>query len=210
MSLQNYESTRGTTNLARVARMILGPCTDILCALLRKEVTPSALIHNVKTFIANHSKHKPCPINKDQQKLVCGGNYSEFDITLLYTLLRNVSTFPPPSNDWGKDPDKNDRSVSANIERIRLERNQYGHSSDTSLTDTVFNEKCQNIFTIIQEIEGYLGADNVYQEAVTFIKTVSMDPEQENKYINQLHHVNIKLDYVIGNYIYIIYIYTQL
>lgn len=210
MSIQNYESTRGTTNLARVARMILGPCTDVLCALLTKEVTPSALMHNVNTFIANHPKHKPCPINKDQQKLVCCGNYSEFDITLLYTLLRNVSTFPPPSNDWGKDPDKNDRSVSANIERIRLERNQYGHKSDISLTDIAFNKKCQDIFTIVQELEGYLGADTIYQDAVAFIKTCSMDPEQEAKYINQLHAVAIKLDYVIGNYNFIENVYTQL
>lgn len=210
MSLQNYESTRETTHLARVAWIIFGPCTGVLCALLRKELTPSALVHNVNTFIANHPKHKPCPINKDQQKLVCGGNYSEFDITLLYTLLRNVSTFPPPLNDWGKDPVKNDRSVSANIERIRLERNQYVHKSGISLTDTAFNKKCQDIFTIIQELEGYLGADTFYQDKVSFIKTCPMDPEQEAKYINQLHDVTIKLDYVIGNYNYIENVYTQL
>lgn len=210
MSLQNYKSTPGTTNLARVARMILGPCTGVLCALLTKEVTPSALINNVTTFITNYPKHKPCPINKEQEKLVYGGNYSEFDITLLYTLIRNVSAIPQHLNSWGNDPEPGDRSVSANIERIRLIRNQYGHSSDTSLTDKAFNKKYQDIFTIIQEIEGYLGADTIYQDGVTHIKTCSMDPEQENIYINQLHDVNIKLDYVIGKYNYIKNVYTLL
>lgn len=209
MSLQKYKSTRETTNLARVARMILGPCTGVLCALLTKEITPSALIHNVTTFIANCTKHRPCPINKEQKNLVGGGNYSEFDITLLYTLIRNVSAIPQHLNNWGNDPKPGDRSVSANVERIRLIRNQYGHSSATSLTDISFNKKCQDIFTIIQELEAYLGADTIYQDAVAYIKTCSMDPEQEAKYINELLDVNSKLDYVLGNYNSIENVYTQ-
>lgn len=200
MSLQNYESTRETTNFARLARMILGPCTYVLCALLTKEVTPSALIHNVKTFIANYPKHRPCPINKEQEKLVCGGKYSAFDITLLYTLIRNVSAIPQHLNNWGNDPQPGDRSVSANVERIRLIRNQYGHSSDISLTDTAFNDKCQDILTIVQDLEGYLGADTFLQDAVAYIETCSMDPDEKAKYINQLNDVSIKLDYVLGNY----------
>lgn len=199
MSLKKYKSTPGTTNLARVARMIFGPCTDVLCVLLTKEATPSALLHSVKTFIANYPKNRQCPVNKEQEKLVSGGNYSKFDITLLYTLLRNVSTIPPHSNNWGNDPNPRDRSVSANIERIRLIRNRYGHSSDMSISDIEFNEKCQDIFTVIQELESYLGADTIYQDAVAYIKTCSMDPEQEAKYINQLHDFKIKLDYVRGN-----------
>lgn len=209
MSLQKYKSTLETTNRARVARMILGPCTGVLCALLSKEVNPDALKHNVKTFIANHPKHMPCPINKKQEKLVCGGNYSEFDITLLYTLIRNVSTIPEHSNNWGYDPQPGDRRESANVERIRLIRNQYGHCSDISLTDTAFNEKCQDILTIVQELEAYLGANTIYQDAVAHIKTCSMDPEQEAKYIKELLDLNSKLDHVLGNYNSIENVYTQ-
>lgn len=56
MSLSKYISTRETTNLARVAKIILGPCADVLRAVLAKEITPQALSHNVKTFITNHPK----------------------------------------------------------------------------------------------------------------------------------------------------------
>lgn len=42
-----------------------------------------------------------------------------------------------------------------------------------------------------------LGADTFYQDAVAYIKTCSMDPEQEAKYINELLDVNRKLDYVL-------------
>lgn len=199
MFLQNYKSTPGTTNFARVARMILGPCAGVLCALLTNELTPSALIHNVKTFIANYPNRRFCPINKKQEQLVLRGNVSEFDITLLYTLLRNVTAISPHSKNWGNDPNPGDRSVSANIERMRLIRNRYNHNTDISLSDKEFNEKCQDIFTIIQELEGYLGAATIYQDAVAYIKACSMDPVQEAKFINQMHDVDIRLDYFQGN-----------
>lgn len=189
--------------------MIMGPCTGVLSALLTKEVTQSALIHNVKTFIANYPKHRPCPINKEQEKLICGGNYSELDMPLLYTLIRNVSAIPQHLNKWGNNPQPGDRSVSANIERLRLIRNQYVHSCDTSLTDAEFNKTCKDIVTILQELEANLGADTTYQDAVEHIKTCSIDPEQEAKYINNLLDVNSKLDYVLGNYNSIENVYTQ-
>lgn len=199
MSLSKYISTRETTNLARVAKIILGPCADVLRAVLAKEITPQALSHNVKTFITNHPKNKKSPINKQQEQLVYGGNYSQFDITLLYLLLRNMCLIPQHTKQWGNEPDSGDRGVSANIERIRLMRNEYGHSSDTSISDTNFNVKWQNMFDVVQELEIYLGSSTVYQDAVKEIKTCSMDPEQSNKYIKEFFDLNRKMQIISGN-----------
>lgn len=101
MAQSKYVSTRETTNLARIVRIILGPCTDILCAVLTKEIQPCTLVQNVKTFIA---KQKKPPITQKQQLLVNAGNYSDFDISLLYFLLRNVCSIPPHVQQWGQDP----------------------------------------------------------------------------------------------------------
>lgn len=122
MSLSKYGSTEGTTNFARLARIILGPCTDVLREVLMKNGTPSALSHNVKTFIANMPKLKKSPITKEQEWIVYKEQYLDFDITLIYTLFRNISIFPPHAKQWGNIPNPKDRSVSANIERIRLLR----------------------------------------------------------------------------------------
>lgn len=175
MALSKYESTRETTNLARVARIILGPCTDILLDILWKQISPSALSHNVKTFIAKTPKRKQCPINPQQAQLVFSGNYSDFDITLLYVLLRNMCLIPPHANQWGHDPSPGDRSVSANIERIRILRNEYyGHVTQISLSDTDFKKTWKNIFQIIKELEGYLSNGTKYRDDLLELKICTM------------------------------------
>lgn len=197
-----YRSTEDTTNLARLARIILGPCTDVLRDVLKKNMNPSVLPGTVKTFITHLPKHKKSPFTKQQEKIVYTGKYSDFDITLLYILFRNICTFPPHSQQWGNAPNPGDRSESANIERIRVLRNKYqGHHSSISISNSDFNREWQDIFDIVKELEMYLGTCTVYQEEVKEIKTCCMDPEQETKYIKQLWDLNKKLDDILGNYI---------
>lgn len=193
-----FVSTPETTNLARLARMTLGPCTDVLRAVLTNEMSPSALSHNVKTFIANHPKHKKCPISKEQEKLIHGKIYEDFDISLLYIILRNICQIPEHKNRWGNVPLPTDRSVSANIERIRIIRNEYGHSSEFSVSNIEFKRKWQHILKIVQELEICLLTSTVFQNAVIDISTCSMDPEQESKYIKQLLDLDKKIQDISG------------
>lgn len=111
MALSKYDSTRETTNLARVARIILGPCTDVLRAVLTKEMVPAALSQNVKNFMANPQKHTKPSINTTQIQQIYSGNYSNFDISLLYFLLRNICSIPEHILKWGNTPSPTDRSV---------------------------------------------------------------------------------------------------
>nr|XP_034315639.1 uncharacterized protein LOC117685382 [Crassostrea gigas] len=190
MAYSKYASTRETTNFARVARIILGPCTDVLCAVLTNEICPSSLSQKVKTHLSKLPKGKKPPITKEQEKVIHNGNYLDFDITLLYFSLRNISSIQPHSKQWGNEPIPSDRSVSANIERIRLIRNEYGHCTDISISDTDFNKKVLDISSIIQGLEKHLGTSTVYQDAVVKIGNCCMDIEQESKYIKELLDLN--------------------
>lgn len=183
MSLSKYESTQETTNFARVARIILGPCTDVLRAVLTKDITPPNLIKKVKTYIAHNKKPT---INKEQEMRINKGNYFEFDITLLYFLFRNISSIKPHSKQWGNSPDPLDRSVSANIERIRGIRNDYVHRKHPSISKSDFDREWRNIYRIVKELGRPLGSSNDLQDAMTEIKTCSMDPEVEQSYIQKL------------------------
>lgn len=118
---------------------------------------------------------------------VYGGNYSEFDIPLLYLLLRNICSIPEHGKKWGNKPNQTDRTVSANIERIRLIRNDYyGHVKHFATSDQTFKKLGNNLFQIVKELEAYIGSSTVYQDAVTDLKTCSMDPEIEEYFIDKL------------------------
>lgn len=194
MALSKYNSTRDTTNLARVGRIILGPCADVLRAVLRNEMPPVALIHKFKTFIANPQNYKKFQINTQH---VYSGNYSTFDITLLYFLLRNICSIPEHRLKWGNEPCPTDRSMSANIERIRLIRNKYyGHAKNIGILDSDFLNQWNELFVIVKELEAYIGSSTEYQIAVTEIKSCPMDPEAEQNYIDRLNVIE-KLQMVV-------------
>lgn len=186
MSLSKYESTQETTNFARVARIILGPCTDVLRAVLAKEITPLNLI---KAFNACIAQNKKLPLSQEQEQLIYGGNYLEFDITLLYVLFRNVSSIPPHATQWGNNPNLSDRSVSANIERIRIKRNHYLHIKHPSISKSDFEQEWKQMFQIVKELEHYLGPSTDFQDAMTAIKKCSMDPGVEQSYTQKLRIV---------------------
>lgn len=98
MAHSKYQSTMDTTYFAREARVILGPCTDILCDILTHKITPSDLSKEVKRRTKNIPKGKKNLFTKDQLQLIHGEDYSKFDITLLYSLLRNICQITPHVN----------------------------------------------------------------------------------------------------------------
>lgn len=186
MSLSKYSSTRETTNLARIARIILGPCTDVLRAVLKNQISPTDLKTKVQSYIA--SKRPPL-ISAHQKQLVDGEDYSKFDITLLYFLLRNICTITPHSKQWGNSPLVSDRSVSANIERIRLTRNEYyGHYSSFSISKSDFEDKWKYLFQSVKELEKHIGTSKDYQEALRELKYCCMDLDIQDNFIQQLQN----------------------
>ncbi|XP_065924639.1 uncharacterized protein [Magallana gigas] len=184
MSLPKYESNRGTTHFARIAWAILGPCMDVLREVLAKEISPPVLEKKVKDYISENRKPS---ISEKQKQLVYSKKYSDFDITLLYFLFRNICSISQHENKWGKDPKPTDKGVSANIERVRILRNEwYGHATDFSLSDSDFKQKWTYISQIVKELECYLGTGTKYQDTLIKLKTCFMDPESIERYIDTL------------------------
>ncbi|XP_062607980.1 E3 ubiquitin-protein ligase DZIP3-like [Saccostrea cucullata] len=188
MACSKYKSTKETTHAARLSRLLLDPCTYIFRDLLRSFIPEAQFPHILRNFVATLIPI----INKDQRNLLYPragqylGTYEDFDLSLLYILLRNISGIPPHKNGWGKQPDPTDRSLSANIDRTREIRNTYcGHVPRVTLPEQDFQRIWQDTTVIIRELEGSLTAGcTTYTDAAKLIKTDTMDPEQENKYLD--------------------------
>lgn len=200
MSLKYH--TPYTKNLARVLRIILGPCTDLLRALTMKEITKSNLKNKVQSYIV---KSRLPPINHQQMQVIYGENYLEFDIEILYFLLRYISGIKPHNNQWGSNPSPDDRSVSANVERILLMQNAYYlHYKDLSISDTVFDEIWKVINRIVMELEGSLGSTTDYQNSLIELRFLAIDMEEDKTFTKILRVVGILQENVEsqeGNYL---------
>lgn len=87
-------------------------------------------------------------------------DYNIFDVTLLYTLIRNLCPLPCPTQGWGKEPNASDIQISDDIERLRLIRNTYyAHAKSASITDSMFKTLWRNLRSAIRRIQSTYNVD---------------------------------------------------
>lgn len=84
-------------------------------------------------------------------------DYSKFDVTLLYTLIRNLCPSLKPTKGWGKAPGYADIKLGDDIERLRLFRNNYyAHADSTAISDAVFKDIWKNLKSAVNRIQKYM------------------------------------------------------
>ena len=133
------------------------PCASLLQEVLRQYI-PEKDIHKELNDPAN-KQLKERLLNKEQRNIlypqtgVFNGSYANFDVSLLYCLIRNLTRIHAHKTGWGNEPDITDNSIAANIERIRLLRNKYAHGGISHLNDKELKRERKNIISCIHGIE---------------------------------------------------------
>ena len=157
-------------NHARLCVALVTVCGNAMRDVLSTQVpSPHTDIH--QAILANKSKltsrqGRPL-LNSDQISLVfpdpqgkTTGKVDQFDLTLLYTLIRNISTVTAPVTGWGNEPQDQprDNSLGASVERIRSYRNHIiGHSMDGKISQQDFDDYWNKIDAVLDDIELKLG-----------------------------------------------------
>nr|XP_022316071.1 uncharacterized protein LOC111119843 isoform X2 [Crassostrea virginica] len=183
-SNQGTRPPEDRTRFFRLSLIIDDELTQILRDLLHNEVHPSLIYKVIQRKYL--SKLRP-----DQVVVIKNANthgYQEFDITLLYTLLRNVcQNITPPSQGWGVSamPSPNEVTVGDDIKRIHIIRNTlFGHIPEAAISETDFKEYLSIISDICTRMHALLNKD--YAKRLQDAKDCSIDSDTEKKYQEQI------------------------
>lgn len=127
------------------------PLKDILTIFIKPADLDQA-IQNCDPLVKGKYK-----LNPDQKnKCNSSPDYSTFDITLLYKLIRNLCPSLEPTNKWGNKPASNHLKVGDDIERIRDYRNSIvAHSASAEISDVEFQVLLSDVKCIIQRCQQY-------------------------------------------------------
>ena len=144
-------STPGKANFQRVARLLISGGTTLLREIFDIRCPPSHLPRILKNP-ATVNQLKAAKLTKPQWDCLYPspgtyGKSEDFDITLLFRLLRTISNLIPPSTGWDALPASTDHSLAADLARIKYYRNSvYGHvSKHMEITDEEFPSLWQEI-----------------------------------------------------------------
>ena len=170
-------------NYSRVCQLLVDKGGDALRAALHVIHPPSTLTAALNTNKSVLKKIRYSVINPSQWNVlypVSGTPDSRnFDVTLLTILLRNICGLPSPATGWNVMPPASETSISANIARIKIFRNEvYGHTPSVQLDDTTFE-------TLWQEISKPLVKLGIPQQDIDELKEAPLSSEEES-YIKKL------------------------
>ena len=125
-------STSGKANFQRVARLLISGGTTLLREIFDLRCPPS----NLPTILKNPATEKQlkaAKLTKPQWDCLYPspgvyGKSADFDVTLLFRLLRTICNLIPPVTGWDALPTSTDHSLAADLARIKYYRNSvYGH-----------------------------------------------------------------------------------
>lgn len=186
MALSKASSDEDRTRFFRLSSIIIEVLTPMLQDLLQREIQPSRLFNIVK--------YKTRDLRPTQINLIYNANvngYEEFDITLLYTLLRNhCLKIQSPTKGWGMSnmPEQGEETEGDDIERIRIIRNKLtGHVSKPTISDTKFEEQWSIIYDICQRMQSRIPSTQfMYIQKLEETKERTTDSDMEQLYIEKM------------------------
>lgn len=135
-------------------------CVDLLpkplVDILVSQINPNDL-HNKITLCKALSYGKKLRIEQQKLCLINHPDYGKFDVSLLYTLIRNLCSSCSslkPTQGWGNDPQAADVNIGDDIERVRMFRNKYqAHNVKIEFTDSVFESIYSDIESAIKRMQ---------------------------------------------------------
>ena len=155
-------STAGKGNFQRVTRLLIAGGTSLLGEIFDARCPPS----NLPTLLSNPATQKQlkaAKLTKPQWDCLYPspgvyGKSIDFDVTLLFCLLRTIFGLAPPATGWDVLPPSSDHSLTAELARIKYYRNTvYGHVNQSmEVTDDEFPSLWQEISGALVRIAGQI------------------------------------------------------
>ena len=181
-------------NFTRLSRLLVDKGTEALRNTFdgfHPATSLPAVLNANKTSLL---KLKPRVINDSQWDLLYppSGNPPDsktFDVTLLTVLFRNICGLPKAG--WGAMPVDADRSMQANIVRIKFYRNEvYAHVTSTRVDNATFEDLWKKISQALLEL-------NVPQKGIEELKFCALGPEEE-VYIRSLKDWKLEEEQILN------------
>lgn len=183
-----FNPQKASDNYARLSQLITLLCGDLFRDILSRYIKPADL----RSELDNNKQKLVKFFNKQQQNQIypATGNTSltakDFDIPIIYILLRNICNIPSHKTGWGNPPAKGDNSIAAGIEIIRLTRNSiYAHSTNGMIEDPVFEKHWKELRNVVVQIETQLTGSDLYKRGVSFLHSCNLASVGTEAYNNE-------------------------
>ena len=196
-------STHGKENFQRIARLLICGGTKLLREKFDHIHDPRSLTLKLKNPVFK-TKLKDAKLTKPQKNCLyptisdCGTS-ADFDISLLFKLLKTICNLNPPATGWDVLPADTDHSLSAELVRIKVYRNQLFHDyPDLEVSDEEFRSLWKSVSSALEGVASSLGFSQQHEWKKAINKLLT-DPltSQDVKELRELYENDLNVAKVV-------------
>lgn len=197
--MADTRSGSNRTHYARLSHASLIVVPKMLQELLMSYEPPELLLRDCTRLYRYLNSTEKDHVNNAKQN-----GYGNFDIPLIYKLLRNLNlkpSFPEPSKGWESSIDPNSSEVREgdDLERCRRSRNAIIHKGNPYVGNEEFFKYFKSFKNIARRLEKKLKKRNKeFLSELEFLETCCMDEETERKYFEELRVHKVKISQLKG------------
>ena len=182
-----FRSTTGKANFHRVTRLLISGGTALLREIFDLIYPPSCLQRILKNP-ATEKHLRSAKLSKPQWDCLYPspgvyGQSTDFDVTLIFRLLRTICNLTPPVLGWDALPASTDHSLPDDLARIKYYRNLvYGHvNQNMEITDDAFPLLWREISGVLVRVAGHISHAKKleWQKAIDNFLTDPLTAEDE-------------------------------
>ena len=176
-----------SANFFKIIKLLVDVGGDVLREALLKEIPETQLANK---FSLNYRKF----VTLKSQKVLTDPQFSlvtdprpdpaKFDVSLLVALLRNICpNVQAPAKGWKESPDETDKSLGAELVRIRDIRNKRLHPASTLMPKGSFLPLWTDLASIVKRIATGISSEVTSRitEKIVYLKHEDTIPDGENE-----------------------------
>jgi hypothetical protein len=188
------------TNYARLSHASLIVIPKMLQELLLFYEPPEHLLRDCSKFYKKWLNR----IEKEHVKKAEQNGYGNFDIPLIYKLLRNLNlkpAFPEPSKNWESEVEPSSSEVRAgdDLERCRRYRNDIVHKGNPNFGNEDVLKYFKSFKDIARRLERKLNKrNNEFLSELVALEECCMDEKTEQKYLEELRVYKVTISQLKG------------
>lgn len=134
-------------------------------------------------------------LNSDEMqtiKTLQNEGFSKLDTTIIYKIVVHFQgLIPPPTRNWGSNPQAHEIDTGDDVERIRIKRNGFAHQVFAEISEQDMNEFFVTSIEIGKRIDKYLNktGENRHEKKIKDYQKCPMEPGNTDRYIRDLQEI---------------------
>lgn len=183
--------TPGKRRCARCSMVVLDVFNAMMQDLMQDQDIPAPVLYKMIRKDLHFQKKLNLNERHTVQTLQNEG-FSKLDFSIIYKIVKYFKgLIPPPTRNWGSNPQTHEIDVGDDVERIHIERNKFVHKVTAEITDKEMTDFFVTSIGIGKRIDIILKkeGDGGHQQKILQYKDCLMDSETPEKYLKYLQEI---------------------